>query len=116
MAEALAFGTLALHREVQPESLVLPQTEDPTNEAIRGLNKGASTVPQKQGHNVHLQFDSYALLSFIKCVVGHFYVRLAGQDAERGTFNQRHAAVYDQETSERCATLLLVCFFVVFPS
>lgn len=44
MAEALAFGTLALHREVQPESLVLPQTEDPTNEAIRGLNKGESTI------------------------------------------------------------------------
>lgn len=40
MAEALAFGTLALHREVQPESLELPQSEDPTNEAIRGLNKG----------------------------------------------------------------------------
>lgn len=41
MAEVLAFGTLALHREVQPESLVLAQTDDPTTEAIRGLNKGA---------------------------------------------------------------------------
>lgn len=28
-------------------------------------------------------------------------VRMSGQDAERGTFNQRHHSVVDQQTSER---------------
>ncbi len=32
---------------------------------------------------------------------GHYGVRLCGQDSERGTFNQRHAAIYDQSTGER---------------
>ena len=32
---------------------------------------------------------------------GHYAVRLSGQDSERGTFNQRHAALYDQVTGER---------------
>lgn len=34
---------------------------------------------------------------------GHYGVRLCGQDSERGTFNQRHAAMYDQTTGERCS-------------
>lgn len=32
-------------------------------------------------------------------------VRLAGQDSERGTFSQRHAAVYDSKTNERYVPL-----------
>ena len=32
---------------------------------------------------------------------GHYGVRLTGQDVERGTFNQRHAAIYDQTTGKR---------------
>lgn len=37
---------------------------------------------------------------------GHYGVRLCGQDSERGTFNQRHAAIYDQHTGERFAATL----------
>ena len=33
---------------------------------------------------------------------GQYGVRLTGQDVERGTFNQRHAALFDQVTGERC--------------
>jgi 2-oxoglutarate dehydrogenase E1 component len=33
-------------------------------------------------------------------------VRLSGQDSERGTFSQRHAALYDVETNERYVPLL----------
>jgi 2-oxoglutarate dehydrogenase E1 component len=29
-------------------------------------------------------------------------VRLSGQDSERGTFNQRHAILFDQQTGRRC--------------
>ena len=32
---------------------------------------------------------------------GHYSVRLTGQDAQRGTFNQRHFALYDQVTGQR---------------
>jgi 2-oxoglutarate dehydrogenase complex dehydrogenase (E1) component-like enzyme len=31
----------------------------------------------------------------------HFGIRLSGQDSERGTFNQRHAAMYDVNTRRR---------------
>ncbi len=34
------------------------------------------------------------------CLDGH-KIRLSGQDSERGTFSQRHAVLYDQETEER---------------
>ena len=33
---------------------------------------------------------------------GNYGVRLTGQDVERGTFNQRHAALFDQATGQRC--------------
>jgi 2-oxoglutarate dehydrogenase E1 component len=29
------------------------------------------------------------------------HVRLSGQDCERGTFNHRHAVLYDQTTAKR---------------
>eukprot|EP01147_Barroeca_monosierra_P005480 gene5480-7180_t len=35
----------------------------------------------------------------------HFRIRLSGQDSERGTFNQRHAAIYDCETAQRYVPL-----------
>jgi len=34
---------------------------------------------------------------------GNYGVRLTGQDVERGTFNQRHAALFDQATGQRCS-------------
>lgn len=40
MAEALALGTLSLHRDVQPADLAPDQSVDPTHAAILGLNKG----------------------------------------------------------------------------
>ncbi|GIL00498.1 MAG: 2-oxoglutarate dehydrogenase subunit E1 [Alphaproteobacteria bacterium] len=38
------------------------------------------------------------------CLDGH-KIRLSGQDCERGTFSQRHAVLYDQETEERYISL-----------
>ncbi|AGA64734.1 2-oxoglutarate dehydrogenase E1 component [Liberibacter crescens BT-1] len=38
------------------------------------------------------------------CLEGH-KIRFSGQDCERGTFSQRHAVLYDQETEERYAPL-----------
>ena len=34
---------------------------------------------------------------------GAYSVRLTGQDVERGTFNHRHAVLYDQRTAARCS-------------
>ena len=71
MAEALAFGTLALRRGLRHTG-VTPSDYFSTDPSL-GLNRG------------------------------HYAVRLSGQDSERGTFNQRHAALYDQTTGKRYA-------------
>src|SRR5690606_28817658 len=42
--------------------------------------------------------ESLALGSLLE--EGH-RIRLSGQDSERGTFSQRHAVLYDQETEQR---------------
>ncbi|KAL3139978.1 hypothetical protein ABBQ38_004265 [Trebouxia sp. C0009 RCD-2024] len=73
MAEALAFGTLALRRGVGPTG-VTPSDYFSIDPSL-GLNRG------------------------------HYAVRLSGQDSERGTFNQRHAALYDQITGKRLVRL-----------
>jgi len=39
-------------------------------------------------------------LAFGSLLVDGFHVRLSGQDVERGTFNQRHAVIYDQFRSK----------------
>jgi hypothetical protein len=72
MAEALAFGTLALRR-IPPGASGTP-LELRSSAAMAGLNQGS------------------------------YSVRLSGQDVERGTFNQRHAVLYDQATNQRCAS------------
>jgi hypothetical protein len=42
---------------------------------------------------------------------GHYDVRLTGQDCERGTFGQRHAVLWDQQTGGQALALLLsVCW------
>ena len=40
-------------------------------------------------------------LAFASLLVEGFPIRLSGEDVGRGTFSQRHAAVYDQTTEER---------------
>jgi 2-oxoglutarate dehydrogenase complex dehydrogenase (E1) component-like enzyme len=39
---------------------------------------------------------------------GHYSVRLAGQDAARGTFGQRHAVVWDQRAG-KCVDGVVWC-------
>ncbi|GBG26142.1 2-oxoglutarate dehydrogenase, mitochondrial [Hondaea fermentalgiana] len=40
-------------------------------------------------------------LAFASLLEDGFHIRLSGQDVERGTFNQRHGVLCDQERSER---------------
>ena len=44
-------------------------------------------------------------LSFGSLLLEGFPVRLSGEDVGRGTFSQRHAIIYDQETEERYVPL-----------
>jgi 2-oxoglutarate dehydrogenase E1 component len=44
-------------------------------------------------------------LAFASLLVEGFPVRLSGQDVGRGTFSQRHAAIYDQTTEEKYVPL-----------
>ena len=77
LAEALAFGTLALHRGAGPAQL----RDDSSHRAD-------ASSPPLQSPQAGLNWGAYA-------------VRLTGQDCERGTFNQRHAVLYDQATGAR---------------
>jgi len=45
-------------------------------------------------------------LAFGSLLVEGYPVRLSGQDSGRGTFSQRHAAIYDQETEEKYYPLM----------
>lgn len=72
MAEALAFGALALHRHAGPADVLgKDQPAASLDDPQAGLNEGA------------------------------YAIRLTGQDSERGTFNQRHAVLHDQHTGAR---------------
>jgi 2-oxoglutarate dehydrogenase complex dehydrogenase (E1) component-like enzyme len=93
MAEALAFGTLALHRGVRPGQLAATAKGNADD-----LAQEPSTVDSQhqQEELIGKSSDAAAGLN-----LGAYAVRLSGQDIERGTFNHRHAVHYDCTTAER---------------
>jgi 2-oxoglutarate dehydrogenase E1 component len=93
------------------------ETSVPESE-LRQVGKALVTAPA--GFNLHKtiarQLDAKArmfetgegfdwatceALAFGTLLEDGFYVRLSGQDSQRGTFSQRHAALVDQQTEER---------------
>ena len=54
---------------------------------------------------VPIDFATGETLAFASLVCDGVPVRLAGQDSGRGTFSQRHAALYDAETARRYVPL-----------
>lgn len=58
----------------------------------------------QKGHNIDWAFAEQ--LAFGTLMLDGTPVRLSGQDSERGTFSQRHAALYDVETRARYVPLL----------
>ena len=132
-AEALAFGTLALHRGFQPPvrgggqgpqlSADHPQVPHAACRAARGsgstvLESGAGRLPwhvavQALPHAADQVPGPFCASVLCPCLLpaasqeglnyGAYSVRLSGQDSERGTFNQRHACYHDQVTGQRCA-------------
>ena len=55
----------------------------------------------REGVWVHAEADATSGLNF-----GAYSVRLSGQDVERGTFNHRHAVLYDCKAATRCSSTL----------
>jgi len=139
MGEALAFGTLMLHRGAGLSVAAprpLPEAQAAAESEAAGHHRAANarataafgqpqqaassirdpplqqprTTPEshqtQQAHSGQRNGsgngngDATTGLNF-----GHYGVRLCGQDSERGTFNQRHAAIYDQHTGERHTAL-----------
>jgi 2-oxoglutarate dehydrogenase E1 component len=85
---------------------------------LRKVGKALVTVPE--GFNLHktivrqleaksrmfetgegFDWATCEALAFGTLLDEGFYVRLSGQDSQRGTFSQRHAALIDQVTEER---------------
>ncbi len=94
-------GTTAVSKEVLRDigltMTAIPETHHIHRKLDRIIGQRRKTI--ESGENIdwataeHLAFGSLL-------VEGH-PVRLSGQDCGRGTFSQRHAVLYDQETEER---------------
>ncbi|HWL69216.1 MAG TPA: 2-oxoglutarate dehydrogenase E1 component [Geminicoccus sp.] len=64
---------------------------------------GARRKAIESGHGIDWATAEH--LAFASLLVEGFPVRLSGQDVGRGTFSQRHAAIYDQTSEERYVPL-----------
>jgi 2-oxoglutarate dehydrogenase E1 component len=67
----------------------------------RIIGQRRENIEQGQG----IDWATAEHLAFGSLVRDGFPVRLSGQDSGRGTFSQRHAILYDQETEERYVPL-----------
>ena len=91
-AEALALGSLALHRDAVADDNGAPGA---------ALSRRPAATPTRAARGAALA-DAAAASGLN---AGAYGVRLVGQDAERGTFGQRHAVVRDEATGERAVLL-----------
>jgi len=57
------------------------------------------SIEPESGKNI--RWATAEALAFASLLQDGYHIRLSGQDVERGTFNQRHAVIYDQKRSER---------------
>ncbi|MEZ5935565.1 MAG: 2-oxoglutarate dehydrogenase E1 component [Alphaproteobacteria bacterium] len=89
---------------------------------LRNIGLSLTSVPE--GHHIHRKLEriigqrrkmiedgenidwaTAEHLAFGSLLLEGYPVRLSGQDCGRGTFSQRHAVLYDQETEERYVPL-----------
>ncbi len=101
------------------------EAEHPTElsaEILRTVGKAIAAVPEgfdangKIARQLKAKQDMFAsgegfdwatgeAMAFGSLVLEGYPVRLSGQDSGRGTFSQRHAAIYDQQTGDRYVAL-----------
>ena len=122
MAEALALGTLALHRGRRPGNCDFgsdlgEQAAAPVEVRLRALSENMAVLrwrliglPLQQVLPGLLGVDPDAqerAAASMGLNFGAYAVRVSGQDSERGTFNHRNAVLYDQRTSARRASFAM---------
>ena len=81
--------------------LAWPETFTPHPKVKGVLGRRAEMVTGQQP----IDFATGEALAFASLVTAGVPVRLAGQDSGRGTFSQRHSALYDAKTAERYVPL-----------
>ncbi|HLJ63967.1 MAG TPA: 2-oxoglutarate dehydrogenase E1 component, partial [Stellaceae bacterium] len=92
---------MGLLREVGAALTRVPERFNVNRKIMRQLEAKAKAIQSGEG----IDWATGEALAFgTLCAEGTF-VRLSGQDSGRGTFSQRHAALYDQETDERYVPL-----------
>merc|ERR1712137_1314629 len=89
-------------RRVMQKLVTLPEGFNlhPTLEKFR-FNSFRKMIETEQNFN----WAMGEALAFGTLLLENYEVRLSGQDCERGTFNHRHAVLYDQETEETYESL-----------
>jgi 2-oxoglutarate dehydrogenase E1 component len=95
-----------------PETAVPAERLTALNEALLERPEGFSPTPKlerlfqkNRGQLESVDWAHAEALAFATLLEDGVPIRLTGQDTERGTFSQRHAALYDVKTGERYVPL-----------
>lgn len=88
-------------RELGQTFTTLPESLNVHPRLLRVLGARRKAIEAGSG----IDWATAEHLAFATLLVEGFPVRLSGQDVGRGTFSQRHAAIYDQTTEERYVPL-----------
>jgi 2-oxoglutarate dehydrogenase E1 component len=88
---------LPLLKEVGAALTRVPQGFNVNRKIVRQLDAKRETIEKGDG----IDWTTAEALAFGTLLAEGACVRLSGQDSGRGTFSQRHAVLFDQETEER---------------
>ncbi len=90
-----------------PETAVAAERLEELNQAMLGRPDGFNPTPKlerlfqkNRGDLDDIDWAHAEALAFASLLQDGVPIRLTGQDTERGTFSQRHAALYDVKTGE----------------
>ncbi|CAO5674537.1 MAG: 2-oxoglutarate dehydrogenase E1 component [Holosporales bacterium] len=92
---------IAILRALGLKSLTPPQNFNMNSKIERQWEQKRDVLKTDQG----IDWALAESLAFATSLLEGHYVRLSGQDSERGTFSQRHAIITDQETEEKYLSL-----------
>ena len=92
---------LAHLKQIGIKACTLPETFSCNKALTRIINSRLKSIEQEEG----IDWSTAELLAFGSLLTENKYIRLSGQDVERGTFSQRHAVLIDQKTEERLVVL-----------
>jgi 2-oxoglutarate dehydrogenase E1 component len=88
-------------KQVGQALATVPQTFNLNRKIVRQLEAKRQMIETGQG----IDWATAEALAFGTLLMDGHPVRLSGQDCNRGTFSQRHAALIDQESEERYVPL-----------